>query len=143
LERSLTVLLPVRNAQATLASSAQRILEVLADLTGRFELVIIDDGSADATSEVLQDLTRLYPQIRAICRGRPQGREEAVRTGLANSRGDIVLLCPGGDGARIEEVRRLWGEASADRPAPQAVHAYSKPARPNYLARLRDWVAGE
>ena len=47
---SLSVLLPVKNAQATLAATVQEILDVAADLSERFELLILDDGSSDAGS---------------------------------------------------------------------------------------------
>ena len=47
--RSLTVLLPVRDAQSTLAATVTQVLEMASDLSERFELLIIDDGSSDAT----------------------------------------------------------------------------------------------
>ena len=72
---SLSVLLPVKNAQATLAATVQEILDVAADLSEQFELLIIDDGSSDATSEIATELTQNYPQVRAVCQatiGRPR-----------------------------------------------------------------------
>jgi glycosyltransferase involved in cell wall biosynthesis len=117
LERSLTVLLPVQNVQSTLADTVAEVLEVASDWTQRIELLIIDDGSTDATSEVAHELVRHYPQVRAIRHSRPLGREEAVRTGLAQSRGDTVVI------------------REPDRLALQRLHHTSKPARPNYLGR--------
>ena len=92
LERSLTVLLPVQDAQATLMETVEEVLEAAADLTDRFELLIIDDGSADATGEIAHELTRHYPQIRTIRHSRPMGREAALRSGLAESRGEMVFV---------------------------------------------------
>ena len=83
--RSLSVLLPVKNAQSTLAPTVHRILDVVSELSEQIELLIIDDGSADATSEVAIDLTRHYPQVRAICQGRSLGREAAIRSALQKS----------------------------------------------------------
>ena len=105
---SLSVLLPVKNAQATLAKTVQEILDVAADLSEQFELLIIDDGSADATSEIATELTRNYPQVRAVCQGRSLGREAAIRSGLKQSRGDVVLLHEEKGGTPMEEIVWLW-----------------------------------
>ena len=67
--RSLSVLLPVKNAQSTLAPTVHKILDVVSELSEQIELLIIDDGSADATSEVAMDLTRHYPQVQGYLPG--------------------------------------------------------------------------
>jgi glycosyltransferase involved in cell wall biosynthesis len=64
--RSLSVLLPVHNVQSSLTRSVHEILDVLAELTGRFELVIVDEGSTDGTWDVARELAQLYPQIRLL-----------------------------------------------------------------------------
>jgi glycosyltransferase involved in cell wall biosynthesis len=109
---SLSVLLPVKNAQATLTKTVQEILDVAADLSEQFELLIIDDGSADATSEIATELTRHYPQVRAVCQGQPAGRDAAVRTGLKHSRGEVVLLHEEKGGTPMEEIVWLWRATS-------------------------------
>ena len=86
MERSLTVLLPVQDAQATLTETVEEILDLAAELTDRFELLIIDDGSADATNEIAHELTRHYPQVRSLRHATPQGHDAAVRTGLCKAR---------------------------------------------------------
>jgi glycosyltransferase involved in cell wall biosynthesis len=109
---SLSVLLPVKNAQATLAGTVQDILDVAADLSEQFELLIIDDGSSDATSEIATELTQNYPQVRAVCQAKSVGRETAIRSGLKQSRGDVVLLCEERGGTTMEEIVRLWKATS-------------------------------
>jgi glycosyltransferase involved in cell wall biosynthesis len=107
-ERSLTVLIPVHNAQSTLAGTVAEILEIVADLTERFELVIVDDGSSDATSETAQDLTSRYPQVRALRHGRRLGRDAAICTGLNNSTGEIIFLRDEVAGVAVDSLARLW-----------------------------------
>jgi len=118
--RSLTVLLPVRDAQSNLAATVTQVLEMASDLSERFELLIIDDGSSDATREVALELSRSYPQIRAIHHSKPMGEEAALRTGLAQSRGEVILVR---GGARLTFER---------------ISAASQPVRPNYLGRARN-----
>ena len=90
--RSVSVLLPVKNAQSTLAPTVHKILDVVSEISEQIELLIIDDGSADATSEVAMELTRRYPQVQAICQGRSLGKEAAIRSALQKSTGEIALI---------------------------------------------------
>ena len=120
--RSLTVLLPVRDAQSTLAATVAQVLEMASDLSERFELLIIDDGSSDATREVAFELSRSYPQIRTIHHNKPMGEEAALRTGLAQSRGDVVFVR---GGPRLAFERISWA---------------SQPVRPNFLGRARTFA---
>jgi glycosyltransferase involved in cell wall biosynthesis len=131
-QRSLSVLLPVKNAQATLTASVHEILDVAADSGDPFELLIIDDGSTDATSEVAHELTRHYPQVRMVRHGRPLGRDAAIRSGLKRSRGNVVMLRDEQHGFHILED-----------PTPSPQQASSRPTRPNYLNRLRRFALGE
>ena len=132
MERSLSILLPVRDDQSTLATTVQRLLDVLSDLPGQFELIVIDDGSRDATIEVADELAMRYPQVSAVRHAEPRGQEAAIRSGLERSSGDIVLVrdrC----GLRRVDRHRL-GSARHDPPERSA----GRPLRrPNYLANLQ------
>ena len=50
--KSLTVVLPVYNGESRLRKSVNEILELASELTSKFGVLIIDDGSNDATNEV-------------------------------------------------------------------------------------------
>jgi hypothetical protein len=102
--RSLSVLLPVKNAQSTLADTVHDILEVVSEVSEQVELLIIDDGSVDATSEVASELTRDYPQVRAFSQGHSLGREAAIRTALKKSTGSISLIYAEDRGTPLGEV---------------------------------------
>ena len=122
MNRSLTVLFPVRDVQSTLAATVTEILEMAADLSEHFELLIIDDGSSDATTEIARELSRNYPQIHTLRHDKPMGEEIALRAGLAQSRGDVVFVRGG---------RRLSFER---------LSTASQPVRPNYLDRVRTFA---
>ena len=122
MNRSLTILLPVRDAQSTLAATVTEILEMASDLSECFELLIIDDGSTDATSDVARELSRHYPQIRTLRHAKPLGQDAALRAGLSQSRGDVVAA----RGGKPPSFERLsWS---------------SQPVRPNYLGRTRTFA---
>ena len=131
MQRSLSVLFPVKDVQATLTESVQEILDVVADTGSPFEILIIDDGSTDATSEVAHDLVTHYPQIRFIHHATPKGREAAIHTGLRRSQGDVVVVHEGQHGYRIIDRGH------------ESLNTASRPARPNYLGRLKAFAIGE
>ena len=132
MSRSLSVLLPVKNAQATLSGAVHEILDVMTDSGDRFEVLIIDDGSTDATSEVAHDLPRHYPQIRLVRHGISRGRDAAIRTGMERSQGEVIMLRDDQSGFSILE-----------RPSPAAGRVSSRPARPNYFSRVKAFALGE
>lgn len=177
MDRRLTLLLPVRNAQASLNDHVSRILETVADLTTRFELVIVDRGSTDATTEVADELAHRYPQVRAVTRGPspdaladlPPGGPEASESYFvldgADAAGSLASLArtwrsQAGVIGRIAQAadageRRSSGDSQrrtepagpARRSAnePRAVDPGKRigPARPNFLARLKNFALGE
>ena len=105
---SLSVIIPVRNAEATLAADLAHLLEVLPDLTHRFEVVVVDDGSTDHTVEVARELAVEYPQLRLIRHSAPQGRDAAVQTGLQWAQGQTVFVQDEAAPAAASDLLRLW-----------------------------------
>jgi glycosyltransferase involved in cell wall biosynthesis len=134
--RSLSVLLPVRNVQSSLSASVHEILDVVAELTGRFELVIIDEGSTDGTWDVARELAQLYPQVRLLrdhvqshvgASLRDSNRVSAFgseaqaprerRGHVRAARGDLVIAHNGSSPIDAQEIARLWRSLAA--PAPK------------------------
>lgn len=111
LQRSLAVLLPVHNAQSTLSRSVLELLDVVAELTRRFEICIIDDCSTDDTIELADELAACYPQVHAIRHATHRGRLAAIHTGLAHTAGEIVFLSDAGCTLSVDEIHLLWREA--------------------------------
>src|SRR5262245_39053810 len=93
LTHSLLVVLPVRNAQATLTARAAELLEVLPELCADFDLLLIDNGSTDATLDVACELADQFPQVHVARHGAPVEVAGIVRTALAHSRCERILLC--------------------------------------------------
>ena len=108
MQPTLSALVPVRNIQATLETDVHRLLDVLPELTDRFQMVIVDDCSSDATAEIAPELASCYPQIKVVHHTRPMGRVAALHTGLAHSSGSVLFYQDENCTLAIDEVPKLW-----------------------------------
>jgi glycosyltransferase involved in cell wall biosynthesis len=90
--RSLSVVVPAYNEQEVLPEFHRRLTAVLAGLPMEAEVIYINDGSSDATLEVVRELRERDPRIALIDLSRNFGKEIAVTAGLDHSKGDAVIL---------------------------------------------------
>ena len=87
----LSVVVPCFNEERSLETIVQRVLA--ADRCGlTLEVVIVDDGSADRSAEVMRSLTAKHPEIASVEHGINRGKGAALRTGFKTATGDIVLV---------------------------------------------------
>jgi glycosyltransferase involved in cell wall biosynthesis len=88
----LSIVMPVYNERATIEEIVRRVLAV--DLPLERELVIVDDGSTDGTREVLDRLGEQLRdgRVRIIKHDRNRGKGAAVRTAVAATTGDFVII---------------------------------------------------
>ena len=86
----LSVLMPVYNEVATLASAVKEVLDV--DYPCEMELVVVDDGSTDGTRELYPAFSD-DPRVTICLHERNQGKGAAVRTAAAAATGDYLIMC--------------------------------------------------
>jgi hypothetical protein len=108
LNPSLSVLLPLYNAEHIAEPLILEAVEVLPDLTSRFDVLVIDDGSTDDTTGVATALAAQFPQIRVIRNARRLGPQVTVRTGLMAGAGELILWRNEDSAAGIRGIQRLW-----------------------------------
>ncbi len=141
----ISVVLPVRDGQHRIVERVEQVIAALADLTHNdhdspaSEIVVVDDGSRDATAEVLAELTNRYPQVRVARHSRPRGMEAAGQTGLERATGDLVFIQESDTSIRVEDLRRLH-EMSADESIVAArAESTPRPVSDALLRRMRAW----
>lgn len=82
----LSVLIPVYNEKGTIKEMLHRVKSV--DLEK--EIIVVDDGSTDGTSEILREIKE--KDIKILSHSRNMGKGAAIRTGLKQVNGDIVII---------------------------------------------------
>ncbi|MCH2121833.1 MAG: glycosyltransferase family 2 protein [Pirellulaceae bacterium] len=108
MHKSLTILLPVHNAQGTLARQITTLLDFLPEISTEFEILIVDDASTDSTEDVALDLARRFPQVRVLRQSQRLGHQRAIEAGLARTSGEIVFINDPGIQLKEAELLRLW-----------------------------------
>lgn len=101
---SLTIILPVHNAEATLRRSVLHTLDVAADMTPRFEVLVFDDGSTDDSYEVASELAAEFPQVRVGRHSRRRGMGPMLRNARRRASGELVIVHDGVSGVNAEEL---------------------------------------
>ena len=88
----LSVVLPAFNEEEMLLKTAATLKEVLSGEKIPYQLVFVDDGSKDATWEMIKAAKENDPNITGVYFSRNFGKESAVFAGLANAKGDCVAV---------------------------------------------------
>ncbi|MDQ8699877.1 glycosyltransferase family 2 protein [Hyphomicrobium sp. LHD-15] len=89
---SVTVVIPVKDEQDTLARLAEGIFEAVSGHAKSAEIVFVDDGSKDKSWKVMQDLVLQHPgQVRALKLRRNFGKSIALAAGFKVAHGDVIF----------------------------------------------------
>ncbi|HYZ15925.1 MAG TPA: glycosyltransferase [Candidatus Acidoferrum sp.] len=107
---AVTVLIPAYNAERCIGRAVEDALgQTLRDL----EVIVVDDGSRDATAEAARAAARGDTRLRIIRLGENQGVAAARNTGLARARGSWIALLDADDRIERDRLERLTREAVA------------------------------
>lgn len=106
--RSLSILLPVYNAQPFLEGLVEPLLEIVPDLTHDFEVLLIDNGSTDETIDAARHLASRYPQLFLLRYERRIPREAILDAACALARGDVLFIRDEQAEIDVRAIGKLW-----------------------------------
>ncbi len=105
----LSVFFPAYNDSGTIASLVIKAVAVAADITPDYEVIVVNDGSADDTARILDELARVYPaHVRIVHHARNRGYGGALRSGFAAASKEFVFYTDGDAQYDPGEMRVLW-----------------------------------
>lgn len=84
-----SIILPAHNEEENIAACVPPLARACRGLD--YEILIVDDASRDGTLKVAKSLARKFKRVRVIHRTPPNGFGRAIKTGLENARGGIVI----------------------------------------------------
>jgi glycosyltransferase involved in cell wall biosynthesis len=114
----LSYFFPAHNEEANLAGLVEEALATLPRLADEFEILVVNDGSRDATGRIADELVAAHPGIvRAVHHPTNLGYGAALRSGFRAARLDHVAFTDGDRQFHVEDLGRLIDRmAGADRP---------------------------
>jgi len=108
MDRSLTVILPVKNAGRTLQNELIQLIETAPDLTQQFEVLMIDWGSSDHSEEIAMESIRQYPQLHWMRMSRAATAAAVIETGMQRATGDVIIARQHDTPLTPGALRKLW-----------------------------------
>lgn len=133
----LTVFFPAYNDSGTIASMVVSAVLAASRLTPDFEVLVINDGSRDATPQIADELARLYPQVRIVHHQVNRGYGGALRSGFANASNELIFYTDGDAQYDPAEMADLWAKMG---PGVDLVNGYkisrSDPLHRKFIGRV-------
>lgn len=116
----ISLIIPAFNEEHRLPGALEETMNYLQQRTSKdpsfsYEVVIIDDGSADETKRVAFEFVRKYTvdKVRVILLGRNHGKGEAIRKGMLHSRGELLLMLDADGATKVADLEKLENQIQA------------------------------
>lgn len=103
----ITIFFPCYNEEQNVERVAREALEIAAQISNDFEIIIINDGSQDRTGEIANRLAEQNPAVRVIHHKVNKGYGAALQTGFRNATKDLVFYTDGDGQFKIKEITKL------------------------------------
>ena len=101
---SVSVVVPVYNNSASLDELVQRLTAALETRDAPFEIILVDDGSADDSWKIIRRNSELDPRVVGVHLSRNFGQQPATRAGMRRASGDVTVLMDADLQDRPEEI---------------------------------------
>ncbi|AQX05971.1 glycosyltransferase family 2 protein [Elizabethkingia meningoseptica] len=94
--KKINIVIPAHNEEKNVPIMRERIAAVFTSLKDyTYEIIFVNDGSRDSTQQVLEDLSREFPEVKYIELSRNFGHQAALKAGLNNADGNAVISMDG------------------------------------------------
>src|SRR5215831_6632740 len=104
----LSVFFPAYNDSGTIASMVIRAVQAASELTPDYEVIVVNDGSSDATADVADELARTYAHVRVIHHPTNRGYGGALQTGIRSATKELIFYTDGDAQYDPGELKVLW-----------------------------------
>lgn len=106
-ELHLSVIVPAFNEEERLPRTLARLHEYYSQQTYPYDVLVVSDGSTDGTEKLTREFAALHPEFKYMGYAQNRGKGFAVRHGIENATGDLILFCDADLATPQEETEKL------------------------------------
>ena len=137
IQYKITVIMPALNEELCLAAGVANVLEGFKKYSVDGELIIVNDGSSDRTSQIAEDLAGIHDCIEVLHHEEPQGIGYSFMDGVRSAKGEMVVYVPGdGENDAAEILRYLPLMNHVDIVVPFVINRGVRPWRRRMLSSM-------
>ena len=103
-----SIVIPAFNESARILATLESVVACVREKGWRAEILVVNDGSRDATAEIVKTFARDASEVRLIENPGNRGKGYSVRSGLLQAQGEVVMFTDADLSAPIEEAERLF-----------------------------------
>ena len=102
-----SIVIPAYNEGARLAPTLEKVLAYVREQGWDAEVIVVNDGSRDNTAEIVRGFAAKNPVLRLVENPGNRGKGYAVRNGMLNARGEVIVFSDADLSSPIEEMPKL------------------------------------
>jgi hypothetical protein len=108
----LSVIFPAFNEEGNIRCTVETMIQVLPKVATRWEIIVVDDGSSDATALICQELKSQYPEVDVICHRQNRGYGAALKSGIMAANYDLIFFSDSDGQFDFRDLEQLicWAE---------------------------------
>jgi len=106
----ISIVIPAYNEEKRIGKALKKVYEYFKEKKIEFEIIVVDDGSNDKTVEIVEKFSFDKKEIRILKHEKNMGKGAAVKTGILNAKGELILFTDADLSTPIEEFEKLKKE---------------------------------
>ena len=103
----MSIVIPAYNEEKRIEGSLSEACAYLDGIGIEYEIIVVDDGSSDGTSRVVEHFVKDFREVRLVRYEKNRGKGHALRTGILGARGDFILVMDADLSTPMGELRKL------------------------------------
>jgi dolichyl-phosphate beta-glucosyltransferase len=103
-----SIVIPAYNEAGRIPATLNAVIDCVRQNRWSAEIIVVNDGSTDATAQVVHEIARQAPEVRLIENPGNRGKGYSVRSGLLQALGEIVMFTDADLSAPMEEAQGLF-----------------------------------
>jgi len=112
-ELQYSIVIPAYNEEARIGATLEGVLTCIAQRNWSAEVLVVNDGSRDATAQIVRDVALEHPFVRLIENQSNRGKGYSVRNGILQARAPIVMFTDADLSSPMEEAELLFAALAA------------------------------